>query len=343
MSDARGRRRAVVFLALAMGIVGAGLVSLSSGAVKMAPGAVWSALWDEAAPARDRFVVREIRLPRTLAALAVGAALAASGAALQGLFRNPLADPGLIGITAGGSLGAVAGMVLLASPAMAWAAGMGLWLTPFCAFVAALATTGLVYQLSKISGRVTVAHMLLVGVAMNSLCGALTGAIVTRANDQQLRDLTFWLMGGLGFVTGRQLPIMLVFVVTPLVFLPLYARGLNALLLGEGEAFTMGVRLERLKTVIVLASALSVGGAVAFCGAIGFIGLVAPHLVRLLVGGDHRYVFPGAALMGALLLCAADLVARTVAAPTEMPVGIVTASLGAPFFLFLLLKSRPRT
>lgn len=347
MNQALNLKRLLLFIVLGVLLIWVCLGSLSLGAADISPQAVLRIVFSGVAGEHgdvEHFVIWNIRLPRTVVAVIVGAALAASGAALQGMFRNPMADPALIGITAGGSLGAVAAMVfanVVSGGVMVGEfvrGGIGLWAVPLCAFVGAFVVTSLVYQLSKLSGRVTVAHMLLVGIAMNALCGALTGLLIVTANDQQLREITFWTLGGLGFVTSQQVPAVLVLVVLPLLGYVLCARGLNALMIGEGEAFSMGVNLERLKWVVVLCSALSVGAAVAFCGGIGFIGLVAPHLVRLMIGGDHRFLLPGAALMGGLLLCGADMLARTLAAPAELPVGIVTAALGAPFFLFLLLR-----
>lgn len=293
----------------------------------------------------DHFVVWNIRLPRTFVAISVGAALALCGAALQGMFRNPLADPALIGITAGGALGAVIAMLSINAYTSYFNANLstseaGLWVVPFFAFLGALLVTAVVYQLSRLGGRVSVAHMLLVGIAMNSLCGAVTGFLIVKANDQQLREITFWTLGGLGFVTTHQLWAIVIFVILPLGGFFLCIRGLNALMLGEAEAFSMGINLDRLKSTIIFCGALSVGAAVAFTGGIGFVGLVAPHLVRLAIGGDHRFLLPGAALMGGVLLGIADLLARTLTAPAELPVGIITAAIGAPFFLFLLLRSR---
>ena len=284
-------------------------------------------------------ILGQIRLPRTLLGLAVGAVLALSGVAMQGLFRNPLADPGLIGVSSGAALGAavaiVGGTLLGGLPA-----GLEPYLLSLCAFLGGLGVTALVYRLGRRDGQTHVATMLLAGIALTALAGAAIGLFTYLADDATLRSLTFWNLGSLnGASYARLWPLLLVTVGVAL-WLPRRARALNALLLGESEARHLGFDVERLKRELVFCTALGVGAAVAAAGLVGFIGLVVPHLVRLLVGPDHRLLLPASALAGASLLLFADLAARLLLAPAELPIGIVTALLGAPFFLYLLLRGR---
>jgi iron complex transport system permease protein len=284
-------------------------------------------------------ILGQIRLPRTLLGLAVGAVLALSGVAMQGLFRNPLADPGLVGVAAGAAVGAA-----LAIIGGAWFGGLpeafAPYLLSFCAFVGGLGVTALVYRLGRRDGQTSVATMLLAGVAMTALGGAVVGLFSYLADDATLRTLTFWNLGSLnGASYDRLWPLLLVAAGVAL-WLPRRAKALNALLLGESEARHLGVDVERLKRELVFCTALGVGAAVAAAGLIGFIGLVVPHLVRLLAGPDHRVLLPASLLAGGVLMLFADLAARLLLAPAELPIGIVTAFVGAPFFLFLLVRGR---
>jgi iron complex transport system permease protein len=290
------------------------------------------------ADAVTRTVVGEIRLPRVALGVLVGAALAASGAAMQGLFRNPLADPGLVGVSTGAACGAVVVIVLghcLHAPA--WAMP---WLLPAAACAGSLAAATAIYRLSLHEGRPVVATMLLCGIAINSLAGAMTAGLVFLANDQQTRDVTFWLMGSLGAATWAKVAVVAPGVLLGLACLPALARALDALLLGEAEAGHLGHDVGRVKTMVVLLSTLMVGLAVAFTGVIGFVGLIVPHALRLAAGPGHRFLLPASALLGGALLVIADIVARCVVAPAELPIGILTALLGAPFFLWLLLRAK---
>jgi iron complex transport system permease protein len=287
---------------------------------------------------RDAAVLGVIRAPRVLLAALVGAGLGAAGAAMQGLFRNPLADPGLIGVSSGAALAAVAALVL-AAPIFGVAAAMaGLWLLPLAAFVGGLGATALMARLGSVRGVASVATLLLAGVAVNALAGALTGLLIFMADDRQVRDITFWTLGSLAGARWQHLPVILVLVGIPTLLLCALARPLNALLLGEAEAYHLGIPVAKLKRLAIVLSAVAVAAGVAFTGLIGFVGLVVPHLVRLALGADHRVVMPGAALLGGALLVLADLAARSLAAPAELPVGVVTALLGAPFFLWLLRR-----
>lgn len=274
-----------------------------------------------------------VRLPRILLALATGAALAVSGASLQALFRNPLADPTLVGVSGGAACGAVAWIVFGAS--FAWM-GLGAWGLPFVAFLASLAATGGVMLTARGEGRIDVATLLLCGLAMNALTGAILGYLIYIADDTQVRALTFWMLGSLGGATWASIVPAAILIAAGVAALMPLARPFDALSLGETEAGHLGVPVERVKRITVVAVALAVGASTALTGVIGFVGLVAPHIVRLLGGPDHRYVIPGSALLGALLVTFADALARTVVAPAELPIGIVTSAVGAPFFLWLL-------
>ncbi|MBX8517566.1 iron ABC transporter permease [Pseudomonas cichorii] len=284
-------------------------------------------------------ILGQIRVPRTLLGLAVGAVLALSGVAMQGLFRNPLADPGLVGVSSGAALGAALAIV-----------GGALWgnvpqvIAPYllsvCAVVGGLVVTSMVYRLGRRDGQTSVATMLLAGIALTALSASIIGLLTYLADDATLRTLTFWNMGSLNGATYTRLWPLLLVCVAIIFWLPRRAKALNALLLGESEARHLGINVEALKRELVFCTALGVGAAVAAAGLIGFIGLVVPHLVRLLVGPDHRVLLPASALAGASLLLFADIFARLALAPAELPIGIVTALLGAPFFLYLLVRGR---
>ncbi|MDH4580449.1 iron ABC transporter permease [Pseudomonas sp. BN415] len=285
-------------------------------------------------------ILGQIRLPRTLLGLAVGAVLALSGVAMQGLFRNPLADPGLVGVSSGAALGgavAIVGGTALGGLPEAFAP----YLLSIFAFAGGLAVTLLVYRLGRHDGQTSVATMLLAGIALTALAGAVIGLFTYLADDATLRSLTFWNMGSLNGASYSRLWPLLIVTLFVVFWLPRRAKALNALLLGESEARHLGFDVERLKRELVFCTALGVGAAVAAAGLIGFIGLVVPHLVRLVAGPDHRVLLPASALAGASLLLLADLAARLVLAPAELPIGIVTAMIGAPFFLYLLVRGRP--
>ncbi len=285
----------------------------------------------------SELILSQIRLPRALLGLSVGAVLALSGVAMQGLFRNPLADPGLIGVSSGAALGAavviVGGELIGGIPS-----SLEPYLLSLSAFAGGLGVTALVYRLGRREGRTHVATMLLAGIAMTALGGAVIGLFTYMADDSTLRTLTFWNLGSLNGASYTRLWPILVVTVAVIFWLPRRARGLNALLLGESEARHLGFDVERLKRELVFCSALGVGAAVAAAGMIGFIGLIVPHLMRLMIGPDHRLLLPASALAGGSLLLFADLLARLMLGPAELPIGIVTALLGAPFFLYLLRK-----
>ncbi|MFV3371072.1 FecCD family ABC transporter permease [Pseudomonas sp. NY15435] len=284
-------------------------------------------------------IVGQIRLPRTLLGIATGGVLALAGVAMQGLFRNPLADPGLIGVSSGAALGAAIAIVFGAS-----IGGLPEAFAPYllsaCAFAGGLLVTALVYRLGRHNGQTSVATMLLAGIALTALAGALIGLFTYLADDATLRTLTFWNLGSLNGASYPRLWPLLLITLLVACWLPRRVNALNALLLGESEARHLGFDVERLKVELIVCTALGVGAAVAAAGMIGFIGLVVPHLLRLIVGPDHRVLLPASMFGGAILLLLADLIARLALAPAELPIGIVTALIGAPFFLYLLIRGR---
>lgn len=317
---------------LAAALLGALALALAIGAMPMPFADI---LGEEAA--LQRLVFIEIRAPRVALAGLVGAALAVSGAALQGLFRNPLADPGLIGVSSGAALGAVAMIVLGAGPASPLTA----YALPLAAMLGAMLVTLFLWAFASRYGRFSVVTILLVGIAVNALAAVGLGAFQYLSDEGQLRTLTFWMLGSFGranWPTVLPAALAMAAAAAPLFFV---ARALDLMQLGESEAFHLGVAVQRLKRRVILCAAAAVGAGVALSGIIGFVGLVVPHLVRLLLGASHRWVLPGAALLGAALTVLADLLARTVAAPAEIPVSLVTSALGAPFFLWLIARVRP--
>lgn len=311
------------------------MLALFIGPTPFAVGDLLSMIWPGSAPLSDptRTAILQLRLPRVLLAALTGGALGVCGAAIQGLFRNPLAEPGLIGVSAGAALGAVLVLVILPNvfPGV---------LVPVAACLGAGATVWLVLRIARRAGRTHVATALLAGVAINAIAGASIGVLTYIADDAALRSLTFWLFGSLG---RADWPIILAItpaLLVPMLLLPRHAQALNAWLLGEDAARHLGVPIERVKRHVPVLVTLGVGAAVAATGVIGFVGLVVPHLVRTLTGPDHRRVLPASALAGALLLVLADTAARGMATPAEVPVGLITALLGGPFFLWLLIRRR---
>ncbi|MBF4334059.1 FecCD family ABC transporter permease [Vibrio anguillarum] len=290
--------------------------------------------------AHINLVIHEIRFPRTLLCLLVGAILALCGTVMQGLFRNPLAEPGIIGVSAGSALGAALAIVLFANLALFSNPWMSAAVVPIFAFLGGALTTLLVYRLGTSKFGTSVTIMLLAGVAISALSGAGIGYLNYVADDQMLRDLSLWSMGSLAGANWQNILLCAVTLLLLLVCFSRQAMALNALLLGESEARHLGISVQRLKRSMILLSALGVGVTVSAVGMIGFIGLVIPHLGRMLVGPDHRSLIPISALLGALLLTVADMFARIAVAPAELPVGIVTALVGAPFFLYLLFQQK---
>ncbi|EKA7374393.1 iron ABC transporter permease [Vibrio parahaemolyticus] len=287
-----------------------------------------------------QLVINEIRLPRTILCMFIGAILAICGVVMQGLFRNPLAEPGIIGVSAGAALGGAFAIVVFAEFSQNHPQLMNLAALPLFAFLGGALTTVLVYWLGTNKFGTSVTIMLLAGVAISALSGAAIGFLNFSADDQMLRDLTLWSMGSLAGANWAGIGLSSVTLVVLLFWFHKKAMSLNALLLGESEARHLGVPVQKLKRQLILLSAVGVGVTVSICGAIGFIGLVIPHLGRMLAGPDHRTLLPISALLGALLLTCADMIARVLLVPAELPVGIVTALIGAPFFIYLLFQQR---
>ncbi len=332
----QARRLTVVLAAL---LAGMSVFSLAWGASGTS---LWGALGDLAAGRElsrlDRIILFDIRLPRLVLGVLVGAALAVSGALLQGLFRNPLADPAIVGVSAGAGLAAMAAIVLGTALPAAVQQAAGSYLVSIAAFFGSWIAILVLYRISTRGGRTSVATMLLAGIAISALANAGTGMITFMADDSQLRDLTFWNMGSLAGATWAK-----VFAAAPVIWLallaaPFLARGLNGLALGEAAAGHTGIPVQRVKNTAILTVAAATGTAVAVSGGIGFVGIVVPHLLRLATGPDHHSLLPNAGLLGASLLLAADMISRVAVAPAELPIGIITAVLGAPFFLWILLR-----
>lgn len=285
-------------------------------------------------------IVYSIRLPRVILAVLVGATLAISGAALQGLFRNPLADPTLIGVSSGSALAASFVIIMGAQlfsflPSYLYSA-----LLPISAFLGGLAATLLVYIISTRKGKTNIATMLLAGIAVNAIAAAGIGFLIFTADDIQIRDLTFWTLGSLGGSVWNTVLKSAPFLLITIIGLPFFSKQMNVMLLGENEAKYLGINTQFVKKAIIILATLGIGASVAVSGIIGFVGLVVPHLLRLIIGPDHRFLMPGSIILGALLLLASDLFARMVVIPAELPIGIVTSAIGAPFFLWLLIRNR---
>lgn len=329
-------RRVLLLPGVGLLLVAAVTANIGVGAVTITPAEVAAILGARLGlpvevDVRASQVLLAIRVPRVLVAILVGGALAVAGAGLQGVFRNPLADPGIIGTASGAALGAV-GAIWLGVPGR-----LGI---PAAAFAGALVATVAVYASARFQGRTEVVTLVLTGIAINAIAGAGIGMIRYLADDDQLRSITFW---GLGSVAGGRwadLAVLGPVVLTGVLLAPRWARALDLFSLGEAEAEHLGVDTERTRLGVIAASALLTGAAVSVAGVIGFVGLVVPHLIRLTVGPGHRLLLPASALGGASLLLLADLAARTVAAPAELPLGVLTALVGGPFFLWLLQRTR---
>ena len=320
---------------LAAAVVLAAIVSISLGAVRLPAFNIIASVFGHGV-ARDDLIVWSLRLPRTAMAGSIGAALAVSGAVMQGLFRNPLADPGLTGVSAGAALAAVT-TIVLGQNAFGMAAND--WL-PVSSFIGGLAVTLLLYAVATRHGITSVTTMLLAGIAIGAVAGAVTGLLIFLASEQQLREFTFWTLGSLGGATWYKAILVATMLLLSLPLWPWLARGLDKLALGETQAAFAGLSVERVKIIAIVMTALLTGVSVSMSGMIGFVGLVVPHVLRLVTGPSHSLLLPASALLGAVLLMLADTFARIVAAPAELPIGIVTACLGGPLFLWMLLRDR---
>lgn len=274
-------------------------------------------------------ILFQIRLPRILLGLLVGLSLATAGTAMQGLFKNPMADPYIIGIASGAAVGAALSLTFF--PRL-----FSLYTTPVLAFLGALLTTFLVYSIARVGGRIPIDTLLLTGIAVSLFFGALLSFMMSVAGES-LHSIFFWLMGGFWLANWTQVKLTLVPVLLCFGVIYLYARDLNAMLLGEESAQTLGINVERVKRILLVLSALITAAAVSFTGTIGFVGLIIPHITRILVGPDHRILFPASALVGGIFLVWTDALARVLG---EMPVGVLTAFFGAPFFIYLLRRRK---
>lgn len=332
-------RQAHAVLAVLLGLVG--VYSLTVGATNVALlEALWKLLSGQELTNIERIVLWDIRLPRLIQGIFVGAALGISGAVLQGLFRNPLADPALVGVSAGASLGAISAIVLGGLIPAVIQAVIGDYLVTLAAFLGGWVSILLLYAISTRSGRTSVATMLLAGIAIGALSAAASGVLIFMANDQQLRDLTFWQLGSLAGASWPKVLASAPVILAALTLAVSLGRGLNGLALGEATAMHIGIPVERVKNIAILTVAAAVGAAVAISGGIGFIGIVVPHILRLVTGPDHRTLLINAGFLGAVLLIIADMISRVVVSPAELPIGIVTAILGSPVFLWILLRRR---
>ena len=325
---------------LAGALVVAVLVSASMGAVRVPPLDVVRIVARHAGldvgadvPAQQAAVVWSIRLPRIVLAALVGGGLAVSGAVLQGVFRNPLAEPGIIGVSAGAAVGAVG--VIMAG----WAA-FGTATVPLAAFVGALVAAAAVWGFARSDGRTDVVMLVLAGIAVDVIGRAITGLATSAASDQQLRSIVFWSLGSAAGASWPVVASVAPFLVGGCLMLPALASRLDVLSLGDREAGHVGVRVERVRLAAIAGAALVTGAAVAVTGIIAFVGLVVPHLVRLWLGPAHHTLLWASVLGGAAMLVAADLLARTVASPRELPLGVVTALLGGPYLLVMLRRAR---
>lgn len=331
MKIAATRRNTLVLtLVLTGALLAVALGALTMGSVRLPVGEVWSGLRGAASQADTRTIVREIRLPRVLLAILVGAALGVSGTALQALLRNPLADPYVLGISSGAALGAIVAL---------WIGGTVAAASPLVAFGGALVTMTWVYLLGRRVGRLASYTLVLAGVVTASFLSAVILFVLTMLSTRDVRGIAFWLMGDLSVVTDAQLRVLFPIVLFGTAVLYLFAKDLNVLLLGEEEAAHLGVNVARVETAVYVLASLLTGVAVSVSGAIGYLGLLVPHLGRMAVGSDHRTLLPASALGGAIVLVLSDTLARSLVAPAELPVGAVTAVAGAPVFIYLLRRT----
>ncbi|MCD1043006.1 iron ABC transporter permease [Cutibacterium acnes] len=333
--------RVVILIGVALLVVMM-IVSVGTGPVGLGVGAIMRVIVHEVLgvgqpqPQLETTVVMTLRLPRVLFGVLVGAALAVSGASLQSLLRNPLAGPGIIGVSGGASMGAVAAIVLLPS-----LSGIAVaWVVPAAAFLGGLLVTSVIYALARPRAGSGTARLLLVGIAIGSAAAAVTGFLTYAADDDELQTVVFWQMGSLGHLDWIKLAVAAPVIIGCCIVLTLLARHLDLLSLGDRQARHLGLDVARTRKIVIAMTALLTGTSVAFTGTIGFIGLVVPHLARLLCGPPHRRVLPVSAVLGALLIVFADTLSRTIAPPDEVPIGLFTAALGAPFFLIVVLRTK---
>lgn len=335
-------RFSIIVLAALLVVVMA--FSITSGASDASVWNLISALFgnEGAISSRDYTIITAVRLPRMLLGMFIGAGLAVSGLIMQGLFRNPLADPGLVGVSAGASLGAVSIIVIGGTVLAPLTALLGIYSLQIFAFLGGLATTFTLYIVATRSGQTAMATMLLAGIAIAAFAGAITGVFIYVANDAQLRDVTFWGLGSLAGSNWTKVWASLPIIGAAIVGALFLSDGLNRMALGEASARHLGLDIQRFKISSIVIVAAATGASVAVSGGIGFVGIVVPHILRLIIGPNHKYLIPASILLGASFLLIADAVARTIVAPAELPIGIITAAVGGPFFLWVLLTRRNR-
>ena len=332
--------RGALLLALAFCTLLVLAASIRFGAVDFSVPAIWRALASllpgQPAPTLDQRIFLELRLPRAVLCLLVGASLGVGGALMQALFRNPIVEPGLVGTSSGAAFGSALFFVL----GGAFNFGASLWSLPLAACLGGILSTYLVFLLarSREDGRASIVMLLLTGLAINALFMSAIGFLSYLARDPQARSITFWSLGTLSGASWRSVEVVAVSTVGGTLVALRYAKQLNALMIGEEEATYLGVNVNRLKWVILSVNVVIVAVATAFTGVIGFVGLVVPHILRMLRGADNRFLIVGSALTGATLLSLADLIARLTLRPAELPIGIVTSAVGVPVFLLLLRR-----
>ena len=332
----RNRAYAIVGLALLLGITI--IVTLGIGSTDIPFGTLLQILISKLPlihiqptwTSNTEVIIFDIRLPRLLMAGLVGAALAVAGTTYQGLFRNPLADPYLIGVAQGAALGAVIGFML-----PAWQIGS----IPFLAFVGAISAAAMVYAVARVGKTLPMTTVILAGIAIGAFLTAITSYLMIASGDN-LHGIISWLLGSFSLTSWRQVAMVTPYIIVGIIIIWLFARPLNVMQLDEEQAQQLGINVEQVKLILLGAATLITAAAVCFCGTIGFVGIIIPHAMRLLWGPDHRFLLPLATLAGAIFLILADTAARTMLAPTEVPIGVITAFIGAPFFLYLLRQKK---
>ncbi len=333
LQRAKYARWSIIIVFLSLVLVAAIIICLSIGVVSIPFDQVISILLGGGSE-RDRHIILNLRLPRVLLGVVVGASLAVAGATMQGLFRNPMASPSVIGISAGAAFGASLALVL----GVSWVSGA--FAIPAMAFLFAFITLFLVYAVSRDRrGYVPVETLLLAGIAIGALFNALVSALQYFAGDK-LSGVVFWLMGGLNNATWDQILISIPAVILGCSIIMTLSRDLNAIMVGEEQAGNLGINVNQVRMVLLLAASLVTAIAVSVAGTIGFVGLIIPHVLRILVGPDHRVLLPASIIGGALFMVATDTLARTIISPAELPVGIITSIMGAPFFIYLLMSRK---
>lgn len=328
-------RWSLTIICLIIGVVLTVLTTLMIGPANIPMTTVFKILLQSPQSWPDSYsvIVMDVRLPRILLGALVGSALAVAGCAMQGLFKNPMASPYILGISSGAAFGASLAIVL------GIGLGIGILAIPVMAFIFAIITIFLVYNIAKTRGRAPIETLLLAGIAVGAFFTAQVSLIKYIAGEE-LRSIVFWLMGGFWASSWDKVAVAFPSIILGVSIMMLFGRDLNVMLMGEDHAVDLGINVEYVKKIILIFSSLITAAAVSVSGIIGFVGLIIPHIMRLIVGPDHRILLPSSCLVGAMFLIWTDTLARTMLQPTEIPVGIITASFGAPFFLYLLRQRR---